>query len=1197
MRSFVFNRKRAGESFSALLIALAIFVIAGCATTGLDTADTSPGDEGVQEQGALDKQKPAGELKVRSIEVLGEGDNVLIATNRTAEYTAFTLTSPSRLVIDLPDANLYDVLDTIRVNNQFLKTINVVTYGGKEKIGRIILELQDGVDHDVSSAEEGVLIRLRQDPLAGMPEGSLDNGGDTVVVAATSDAPLDDRPTTDEEVSSPEPMDPATIVENLKSFTEDTDLVIQIVSDGAIGKYNTFELSDPSRVVIDVWDVSNKTGLKVLRIDGRDVKDVRVGNHPDKVRFVIDLNGEEIPHYVVTRSGDHLAVAFGEAPALAESDDEIASDTGDDGLYADVTAEENVAEADTAVEVEQTTEDDGSTTGLSNVAYDAGDVAVAATEDVAAMATEEVTAAATEEVAVAAVATEELASTPDVSAALDDGGESVAAEEDAVDAPTDEATVEAVATEEAAAVTEENVETAVNNGAEADTSEVAEESPEVTPSSDVEVVSNGSDGDVQEAMATADAEIADAVLAEKEAASEVETALNEGAAEVEAEPAEAVVEVQEEAPVEVARNEAVAEAETEPAEPVVEAEAEAPVEVAQNEAVAVAVAEPAEPVVEAQEEAPVEVAQNEEAATAEAEPVEPVAEAPATRPAPIISAGNNIRDIEYKKVGEKGFLTIKTTTKPVYTIKESKDGRTLVLDINDALIGENLVRTLDATKLGTTVASISSYQGSTDPALVRILIALSTVSTHSVMEGDGTLNLVFAPVAKPAALDSTVKTADAIIGNSRAYTGKKIDIDMMDARITDILRLLAEVSNLNIIASDDVTGTISLRLRDVPWDQAFDIILKSKGLDKIKVGNVIRVAPASRISQERDAALAAVKASEKLEPLDIEFVAINYAKAEDLEEHVKNVLSARGSVTSEKRTNTLIIKDIKKGISAAQRLVSRLDTPIPQVLIEARIVEASSSFSRDLGIQWGVDYQTGGNVNANIFGSGVDSTGLPAPGQTPPSGSNPTFATRNGAQNFAVNLPATGSIGTLGALGFILGKAGQNPLVLDLRLSAGEQEGQLRTISRPRVVTMDNKEAKIEDGESVPFETTSASGTSTIFIDANLSLTVTPHITPDGSVLMKIKASKNSIGTFTTSSGEPSIVKKEASTEVLVSDGETTVIGGIISSDSNHTDSGIPYLKDIPLVGKLFRSKSTKESQKELLIFITPTIMKTKRTG
>jgi len=1128
MCSFVFNKKHARKSLSALLATLAILVFYGCATTGLDTAYTSEQDDAGQ-QSSLVKKKPLGELKVSSIDVLGEGDNILIATNRSAEYTAFTLTSSSRLVIDLPDANLYNVLDTIRVNNRFVKTINVVTYGGKEKIGRIILELQDGVDHEVSNAEDGVLIRLKHDPLAGMPEGSLDEGNDAVVVASSEDVALADNPSQDA-AAQPEPLDPATTIKDLQSFIEDADVVIEIVSDGAIGKYNTFELSDPSRVVLDVWGVTNTTGLKALKVDSTDIKTVRVGSHPDKVRFVIDLVAEEIPHYVVTKSGDHLTVAFGPAPAAVESESTPAdTSVGNSGNLASDAGEVASMAEDTAMAAEDVAVAGEDVSAVADTALGEGvdaaveDASVAAEDAVAVTADRAVDEGVDSVVEDASVAAEDaVAVTAD--RAVDEGVDSVVedasvAAEDAVAVTADRAATVAEGTVAAsgdaatvvAGTVADTAAGAVEEVASVNTEKAPAEAATVVAAADVKKIPDASDSEVSSAIADADAEIADAAKAEKEAAADAEAAMKE-----------------------------------------------------------------------------TDIPQ-----TTAAEPLSPVVEAPhETQMAPpAVVAGNRVKNIDYKKIGDKGFLSIETKANPVYTIKESKNGKTLVLDINDAVIDGALVRTLDATELGTPVSTISAYQGSTDPAVVRVLVDLSAVATHSVMELDGTLNVVFAPQVKAVTAKTAKKTEVEIFGKPHEYTGKKIDLDMMDARVTDILRLLAEVSNLNIIASDDVTGTISLRLRDVPWDQAFDIILQSKGLDKVRIGNVIRVAPASRISQERDAALAAVKASEKLEPLSIKFVPINYAKAEELVEHVKNVLSDRGSVTSEKRTNTLIIKDIKKGLSAAQNLVHQLDTPIPQVLIEARIVEAESSFSRDLGIQWGVDYQTGGNVNANIFGS--DATA----GQTPPSGTNPAFAVRNGAQNFAVNLPATGSVGTLGALGFILGKAGQNPLVLDLRLSAGEQDGQLRTISRPRVVTMDNKEAKIEDGESVPFETTSASGTSTIFIDANLSLTVTPHITPDGSVLMKIKASKNSIGTFTTSSGEPSIVKKEASTEVLVSDGETTVIGGIISSDSNHTNSGIPYLKDIPLVGKIFQSKSTKESQKELLIFITPTIMKTKRKG
>lgn len=566
------------------------------------------------------------------------------------------------------------------------------------------------------------------------------------------------------------------------------------------------------------------------------------------------------------------------------------------------------------------------------------------------------------------------------------------------------------------------------------------------------------------------------------------------------------------------------------------------------------------------------------------------AEAPAAVSQPPVAEGVKVESIDFKKAGDKGRLTIVSSEKVEYKIKESKDGKTVVLDIKGATIPESLVRTLDAAKLKTPVASISSYQQSLDPKEVRVLVKLAGKASYKVVESGQALTLEFAEQAQAAetAAQALSEKDDSTEGKA-AYTGRRIDLDMMDANIADVIRLLAEVSNLNIITSDDVKGTISLRLKNVPWDQAFDIILKSKDLDSIKEGNVVRVAPALKIRQEQEAGLASRKAQEKLEDLEIEFVLVNYATAEELIKQVKSALTDRGDVTSDKRTNTLIIKDLKSGIESAKNVIKKLDTPIPQVLIEARIVEASSSFARDLGIQWGVDYQTGGNVSTNTFGSSA-TTGQSLAATT----TAPTFSERAGAQNFAVSLPASGTAGTLGALGFILGKAGVNPLVLDLRLSAGESQGQLKTISRPRITTMDNKEAKIEQGESIPFETTSASGTSTMFIDANLSLTVTPHITPDGSVLMKIKASRNSIGTFRTSGGQPSINKKESTTDVLVKDGETTVIGGIVITDKNDSEKGIPLLKDIPVIGWLFKSKSVSDTQTELLIFITPKIIKDK---
>ncbi|HAO93868.1 MAG TPA: hypothetical protein DCR11_08310 [Deltaproteobacteria bacterium] len=556
-----------------------------------------------------------------------------------------------------------------------------------------------------------------------------------------------------------------------------------------------------------------------------------------------------------------------------------------------------------------------------------------------------------------------------------------------------------------------------------------------------------------------------------------------------------------------------------------------------------------------------------------------------------------VEKVEFRRVEGAGALSIATNAKAEYDVKESADGMTVTIDIKGATISEELTRTLDAGKLNTPVATVSSFQGAAEPKEVRVIVKLREKAPYTVTDGDGTLKLNFAATAAetaPAvkAQSEADKPADKeapLLADKREYTGAKIDLDMMDANVSDVLRLLAEISNMNIIASDDVKGTISLRLKNVPWDQAFDIILRSKDLDSVQEGNVIRVAPATKIRLEKESVLASRKAQEKLENLDTHFIPINYATSTDLIKSVQSVLTERGTVTNDIRTNTIIVKDIKAGVEAAKNLITKLDTAIPQVLIEARIVEASTSFARDLGIQWGLDYGTGGSTSTQTFGSSGTTGQATDRMQTPNSNIQVS-----GADQYAVNLPASGNAGTLGALGFLLGSAGSNPFLLDLRLSAGESEGRLKTISRPRITTMDNKEAKIEQGESIPFETTSSAGTATTFIDANLSLTVTPHITPDGSVLMKIKASRNSIGTFRTSGGEPSINKKESSTEVLVRDGETTVIGGIVITDKSDSDQGIPYLQDIPLIGWLFKSKSVSDSQTELLIFITPTIIKDK---
>ncbi|MCK4846247.1 MAG: type IV pilus secretin PilQ [Deltaproteobacteria bacterium] len=561
------------------------------------------------------------------------------------------------------------------------------------------------------------------------------------------------------------------------------------------------------------------------------------------------------------------------------------------------------------------------------------------------------------------------------------------------------------------------------------------------------------------------------------------------------------------------------------------------------------------------------------------------------------SAAITIKDILFKKVRGQARLMIKTSGKADYDLTESMDGMSITLDIMDATIPEELKMTLDASDLKTPVLTISSFQAMTgDESMVRVIIKLKREVAYS---SDVTRDKVYIDfsLAKDSAKfkkkaddvmidDKMVEAVGDLNNMDSGYIGQRIDIDMVDADVRDILKLLAEVSDKNIITTSDVSGKVSLRLKDVPWDQVFDIILLMNGLDMIEEGNVIRVAPTAKVAAQRKQKHDADMAKRKLEPLVTEYIRISYDTATTMKGQIEGLLTddVRATVTVHEVTNTLIVKATRSSIKEVLSYIGKLDIPTPQVLIEARIVEATSSFTRSLGIQWGLDTTVGNptdKVQTVTFGSAPNFDIFDVP--TVP-GSTSTLTA--GTQNWAVNLPAEDS---LGAIGFVLGKSGANPLLLDLRISAGESRGLAKTISRPRIVTMDNKEAKIEQGESIPV---AGSDGETKFLDANLSLTVTPHITPDGSVMMKIKASSNKPGEQANATGERGIDKQEANTEVLVKDGETTVIGGIVVSKTESQISGIPFLMDIPVLGWLFKSKTVKDNQRELLIFITPTILK-----
>jgi len=417
----------------------------------------------------------------------------------------------------------------------------------------------------------------------------------------------------------------------------------------------------------------------------------------------------------------------------------------------------------------------------------------------------------------------------------------------------------------------------------------------------------------------------------------------------------------------------------------------------------------------------------------------------------------------------------------------------------------------------------------------------------------------------------------------KLYVGRKLSLDFKDADIKNILRLIAEVSNLNIIAGDEVTGKITMRLVDVPWDQALEIILQSKNLGKTQIGNVVRIAPLEALKREIQAELEARRAKEKLEDLVTELIPVNYATAKEIMPQVKSVLSERGDIKVDERTNTLIVKDISKTIPRVRDLVKSLDTKTPQVLIEARIVEASLNFQRDLGISWGFLASGGDKRKLEVGGGTGSSTTLPGPGTTT-------------ATNKVVNLPALVPSGGAGAVSILelLFTSDYGLKQLDIAISAYENKGEANIISSPKIATLDNKEASIEQGLRIPYTKLTTQGTPTEdFIDANLKLTVTPHVTNDGHIKMIIKVRKDNPNyDFLSLYGTPRIDKKEAITEVLVKDNAVVVIAGIYTINKNDGATGVPLFNKIPLLGWLFKKETKSDERKDLLIFISPKISK-----
>lgn len=423
----------------------------------------------------------------------------------------------------------------------------------------------------------------------------------------------------------------------------------------------------------------------------------------------------------------------------------------------------------------------------------------------------------------------------------------------------------------------------------------------------------------------------------------------------------------------------------------------------------------------------------------------------------------------------------------------------------------------------------------------------------------------------------------ATLGGTERFTGKRISLDFQDAEISSVLRLIADVSGLNMVVGEAVKSKVTLKLLNVPWDQALDLILKLNNLGQIREGNILWIDTLANITKLRDDAARAKESTLKAEELVTRIIYLNFADAAKTVDVAKSNLSTRGEIKVDSRTNALVVRDIPDNLIRVEKIVRDLDQRTPQVQIEARIVQASKSFARGLGVQWGLT-----SINTTSTGSGKSA---PITVNVGASGAS-AFGAQ--ASDFLINLPASASgVSVPGSTaGFLIGKFLGTTGTLDLRLSAGEALGQTKVVSAPKIITLDNKPAKLEQGSQIPFSTVSLQGTQTTFVDALLTLNVTPHVIPHANtVRLEIKVTKNALGAVTVTAG-PTIDKKEATTEILLRDGETTVLGGIFEETRNDSIQGIPWFNRIPFLGWLFKNEGVSVNQTELLVFVTPTIVK-----
>ena len=509
----------------------------------------------------------------------------------------------------------------------------------------------------------------------------------------------------------------------------------------------------------------------------------------------------------------------------------------------------------------------------------------------------------------------------------------------------------------------------------------------------------------------------------------------------------------------------------------------------------------------------------------------------------------------------------------------------------DTDLPSELMRRLDVMDFATPVTTVDTLRTNLD---TRIVISAAGKYEQLAYQSDNEFTIEVNPAAAETEEGST------LFSETKEYEGQRLTLNFQDIETRAVLQLLAETSGRNIVVSDTVQGNVTLRLRNVPWDQALDIVMTTKGLDMRQNGNVIIVAPAEEIAARETADLEAKQAISELEPMYSEFLQVNYAKAADLASLISGesadgnaLLSERGSIAVDARTNTLLVQDTAERLQDIRRMVTTLDVPIKQVLIESRIVVVNDDFARDIGIRWGITAEeigsdtlaltTGTGVGANNYLASILDAANDPTGQTPVE--FPALTER-----YNVNLPIGDAAGRIGLA--VLG----SDFLVDLELSALEAEGAGEIVSTPRVITANQKEASIKQGVEIPYQQSASSGATTIqFKEAVLELTVTPQITPDNNIIMDLSVSKDNVGDIISTGGlggtVPSIDTRSVETQVLVADGQTVVLGGIYETERRETVTKVPFLGDIPGIGRLFKSTQRVNNKAELLIFVTPRIL------